>query len=703
MANIDDAFTIDKLSLDDNLLITSGISDPTIGIGYEAPIGSLYARTNGILYQKIDTADVDWIKLSTNLDNILNNTLEPTGITNRTDSNVSFTDATRTFTIAPVITEFTYFIKGTEYTISASKQIILPDITGLYYIYFDSNKTLNTINSFTYDLLSIYSYCSAIYWNSETQKGIYVADERHGITMDAATHLHLHTSLGTQYVSGLNTSNIISDGNGSLDSHVQFDLSNGVIRDEDLQHDIIDNLPQSLTSIAQIPILYKFGINNYWRIKPSDNFPIIQDGSAGFIGTGLPAFNELIGNDWQLTEVTNNNFFFVHYLATNDINNPIVGILGINQYQNKPQGQAAASIEFNSLDGLPFQEYVPISTVIFEAKSSFTNTIKSRIVSTSDGFDYIDWSSAINTFNIIGTGGSSTNDELIKISNNDTTAGYLTNKLITGSSLTLIENNDGLNETLTIDTSIPLSDIQTEIDNIEIASGGIFASDGTYDGLIVDALLTNVSTSTNLLNVLDQLDTAISAAPSILNGLNDVTLITPTDGQTLVYDITTSQWINVTTTATEPGSGRLLQLKFNKIPAISGTILVPLNATDPLITDGVQLWSEVITPALLTSNVRVSTTCTVSGSSNSTQMIFIFFRDNICIGSGLVNMSARTAGHPFAITIYDSPNTTSNITYSCRVGKTSGNTWYINRLNDATLLNSQLANQAYTIEEIGVI
>lgn len=703
MANIDDAFTIDKLSLDDNLLITSGISDPTIGIGYEAPIGSLYARTNGVLYQKTNTADVDWTPLSTNLDNILNNTLEPTGITNRTDSNVSFIDATRTFAIAPAISDFTYFIKGIEYTISTVKQIIIPDVTGLVYIYFDNNENLNILNSFTYDLLSIYAYCSAIYWNADTQQGIYVADERHGITMDAATHLHLHTSFGTQYLSGLNTSNMIVDDDGSLDSHMQFDLSNGVIRDEDLQHDIIDNLPQSLTGIAQIPILYKFGINNDWRIKDSDNFPIIQNGSAGFIGTGLPAFNELIGNDWQLTEITNNKFFFVHYLATNDINNPIIGILGINQYQNRPQGQEAASTEFNTLDGLPFQEYVPISTIIFEAKSVFTNTTKCRIVSTSDGFDYIDWTSPTNTFNLIGTGATSTNDELLKISSNDTTAGYLTNKLLVGSSLTLIENNDGLNETLTIDTTIPLSDIQTEIDNIEIASGGIFASDGTYDGLTVDALLSNVATSTDLLNTLGQLDTAISASPNVLTDLNDVTLITPADGQTLVYDIATSQWINITTTATEPGSGRLLQVKFNKIPALSGTILVPINATDPLITEGVELWNEIVTPALITSNIRISTTCTVSGSSNSTQMIFIFFRNNICIGTGLVNMSARTAGHPFAITIYDSPNTISPITYSCRVGKTSGNTWYINRLSDATSLNGQLANQAYTIEEIGVI
>lgn len=60
MANIDEAYTVDVLSFDDKTLIVSGESDPAVGVGYEAPIGSLYIRANGLLYQKNNTADVDW-------------------------------------------------------------------------------------------------------------------------------------------------------------------------------------------------------------------------------------------------------------------------------------------------------------------------------------------------------------------------------------------------------------------------------------------------------------------------------------------------------------------------------------------------------------------------------------------------------------------------------------------------------------------
>lgn len=706
MANIDDAFTINKLSLDDNLLIVSGTVDPTIDSGYEAPVGSLYVRTTGETYQKNNINDVDWVKLSTNLDVILNNTFEPTGFTNRIDSNISFDDGTRTFTISPVVTDYTYFIKGVQYTITTPKSLVLPDVSGLSYIYLDENESLNISNTFTYDIISIYAFVCVIYWNAETSTAIYFGEERHGITMDSQTHIHLHMSLGTQHLTGLKLGNMITTGNGSLDSHNFIDVSNGTIRDEDIQLDIIDGNPQQLTSNAQLPVFYKFGINGYWRKKNADSFPFIQSGVAGYTGaSALPAFNELVGNDWQLNEITNNNFFFVHIIATNNITEPVVAILGINQYQNKPQGQAEARSEINSLTGLPFQEFTPLATVIYEARTAFTNTVNSRLVRTSDGGDYIDWTSEIDTFDV----GYIEKDELVKVSSNDSTAAYLSDKLVSGASLIITENNDGLNETLTLDTTIPISSIQQEIDNIESASGGIFSDDGTYDGTTVDLALSNVTGSTSLLNTLTQLDTAISlggggggGGATQLNHLNDVTVVTPNDGQSLIYNTTTSQWENITTTVIGAGIGRLIQLKFNVIPALAGTVLIPY--TNPLVTDGVELWSDTLTLALPTSSiVRIAMTATVSGSTNSTEMLFAFFRDSVCIGTGLVSMSARTAGHPFAITLFDNPGVNTPITYSCRVGKTIGNTWYVNRLSDDSLLiNGQLEKQTYSIEEIGV-
>ena len=93
----------------------------------------------------------------------------------------------------------------------------------------------------------------------------------------------------------------------------------------------------------------------------------------------------------QLTEVANNRFFLVHILATNDINHPIVGIQGITEYANKPQGKEAAGAELGQLSGLPFEEFTPLATLIFEAKTGYTNTPKARGRTTEDANNYVDW------------------------------------------------------------------------------------------------------------------------------------------------------------------------------------------------------------------------------------------------------------------------------------------------------------------------
>lgn len=68
MANIDRGFRIDVLSFSDLALAVSGTEQPDIGVGFEAPQGSIYLRqntgTNGGLYVKFGPADVDWRNVS---------------------------------------------------------------------------------------------------------------------------------------------------------------------------------------------------------------------------------------------------------------------------------------------------------------------------------------------------------------------------------------------------------------------------------------------------------------------------------------------------------------------------------------------------------------------------------------------------------------------------------------------------------------
>ena len=48
-------------------------------------------------------------------------------------------------------------------------------------------------------------------------------------------------------------------------------------------------------------------------------------------------------------------------------------------------------------------------------------------------------------------------DEIVKVSANDTVAGFLNGKLVAGTAVTFVENNNGGNETLTINATDPVA------------------------------------------------------------------------------------------------------------------------------------------------------------------------------------------------------------------------------------------------------
>lgn len=373
-------------------------------------------------------------------------TSEPTGFIDRSHSIISFGVAgsgspeSRTFTIEPSglsggsPSYYQYYIKGVKYTETAAKSITLPDVNGIYFIYFDDTQTLNTTQDFPTGLLTELAYVAVAYWNNDADEIIYFGEERHGSVMDGATHLHFHTSFGTQYVSGLTLDGTYTprdDGSpitGSpftnTDSEVQFSVTGGVIRDEDISLSIVDlgnknnihDLEQELSPIAKIPVLYRIGPEGHWYLRrnnssPADTFPFIWSDGVTFTGAnGRPAINVLSGSptEWQLVEVNNDRFFLAHILATNDINNPIVALTGTTEYETAPAGAEEASVELTSLGGLPFQEFVLLYTLILHTDDLHTNTPKTIGHKTSEGDNLVDWRSR-ELFSSV-TGGSSVSD-----------------------------------------------------------------------------------------------------------------------------------------------------------------------------------------------------------------------------------------------------------------------------------------------------
>lgn len=67
MANIDDGFNVEVLSMDDITLVGTGTAEPNVGAGYNAPTGSVYLKndpgTDGQMWVKFGPNDVDWKKV----------------------------------------------------------------------------------------------------------------------------------------------------------------------------------------------------------------------------------------------------------------------------------------------------------------------------------------------------------------------------------------------------------------------------------------------------------------------------------------------------------------------------------------------------------------------------------------------------------------------------------------------------------------
>lgn len=328
-----------------------------------------------------------------NLDWVVANQ-DPTGFDRGDDGlgevsigDISFVDGTRTFTIEPQGGEsnFSFWSKGTKYEKTAPENVVISDVEGLHFIYYDTSGVLQSGTSLPSDWLTGSSPIAIVRWDSTNSRSIYFGEERHGYRMPGQVHRHFHYGMGALYYSGINVQDLITDGNGSLDTHIQFSSTSGTIADEDIVLSVSAN-----AFPANIPIYYKLGPNGYWRLKDPDNYPLIYDGTAGYTGTRIP-YNEWTGTTWQLSQISSNNCIVMLYFATNDASRPIVGIQGQNEYSNIFSARVGILSELDNLvkEGLPFVEFVACWGMVVQS-ANYSNTPNARFRTLDDGSDYLD-------------------------------------------------------------------------------------------------------------------------------------------------------------------------------------------------------------------------------------------------------------------------------------------------------------------------
>lgn len=303
-----------------------------------------------------------------------------TGFSNRTDSQMSFVDLTRTFTIEPVSDNFIFYSAGKKFKKTLAQTVQITDTEGLWYIYFNISGTLVASQTpWEFDDGTVFT--SLVYWDATNNLAIGLGDERHGLTMDWATHQYLHETVGAVWESGI-TPSVTVDGNGSLDAHAEMQsVSAGEIHDEDIEHEHPEQ--------TSYYIWYLNGANSALRRTSSLSAALVD------VTATRPNWNEFTGGAWQRTEASNTNFILMHLFSTNSDRpaTPNLIAMGQNEYTTKGLAQTGAQTEINSLvtGAAPTVEFVPIATFIIECKDSFTNSYNARVVSTEEGADFVDW------------------------------------------------------------------------------------------------------------------------------------------------------------------------------------------------------------------------------------------------------------------------------------------------------------------------
>jgi hypothetical protein len=315
---------------------------------------------------------------------------DPMGFVNRTDSNLSFSDSTKQLTISvkSPATSYDFYVQGTKFTKSSSISLVIPTVgsSGKYFFWFDNTGTL-TVGAVNVPWnIALVAPVALVYWNATTGKG-FVMEERHGIVMDWATHLNLHSNYGTQ----LQTSMPISGYTLNTDTvaAVTIGLGTGRFADEDIQITTVDAaspsnpFEQILTDPAKIPVFYRSGSAGDWVWDAPDSAGLFTKRAAG--GNNRLALNDPSG-PWTQTELNSTNYMNYYIVAvpmycygTGAVGHPIICIQGQNQTTTLAAAQLLNFSDLN-LGTLPFEEMVPLYKVTFNTQTSFSlSTNRSRI------------------------------------------------------------------------------------------------------------------------------------------------------------------------------------------------------------------------------------------------------------------------------------------------------------------------------------
>jgi hypothetical protein len=310
-------------------------------------------------------------------------TVHDTGWEKLNSYSLSFDNGTRTLTIdnpvAPYAADYyAHWQRGVEYRKTAPELYTVPDVEGLYLIYYIDGALVSIYEPTSNELSTLirsYATVAYVYWNAVDKQCEYLGREPHPRGMSPDTHVYLHFVLGAQYIEGLELTDVPS-GTGAADTDAQFGVTTGVVTDDN-----VVSLTREFLRSEGLKVYYYEGTETTPVLR-SNGLPGFSVTSAG-AGQRL-AYNRLNAGTWILQEVSDGGFVLCHVFANNanSQDERTFTMVGQAEYANILAAQEGATAEIRNLriSGLVGPEMVPLWTVVFETDDTFTNAAKARIV-----------------------------------------------------------------------------------------------------------------------------------------------------------------------------------------------------------------------------------------------------------------------------------------------------------------------------------
>lgn len=336
----------------------SGVGSGTISL-------MLASATTGIPY----TFDFSNGTISINsMSGFTQYTSEPTGFVSTASSTMTFNSSTNVFTISAISSTFLVYIKGKQYAMPTTNIDLSSVIdNGANYIYFDSTGTIRHASSF-WDLSNTVPVAYILYSSSSDPKSI-LCEERHGITMDWATHKHDHMSRGSFTTDAFTLADYTP--NSDVDNDKNFSVAQGSLYDEDLL-----NLLPGKPDNGSWSVMYREGASGTWRWQTS---------VVPFVAGTYMCYNLASATGWGIASSTSGYFINMYIVAINatslSLDQRYVAIMGqtVHSTLTAAQSETVASISFGNM---PFQEMLTLWQVTYKLNASYGNTGKCVIAAT---------------------------------------------------------------------------------------------------------------------------------------------------------------------------------------------------------------------------------------------------------------------------------------------------------------------------------